>query len=105
MLKLRPAGVWLAIVSIALATQGCWEDEQDQLTLLGDGGCRIADGGTGDPTYSPEMSLEECKAQCLAANGQCTAVEFNANNGMCEVHSEPIAKFERVDGVACYVMK
>jgi hypothetical protein len=102
MLKSRPIGVWLAILGVALTVQGCW-DEQDQLELLGDGGCRTADGGEGGPTHFSEMSLDECKAQCFDGDAPCAAVEFNANNSKCEVHFEPITKFEAVEGVACYV--
>ena len=105
MLKVREVWVWLAIVGIAFAVQGCWGSEQDQLTLLGDGGCRIADGGAGDPTYFSGLSQDECKAKCFDGTGPCVAVEFNANNGACEVHSEPITKFEKVEGVTCYVVR
>jgi hypothetical protein len=101
MLKARQTAVWFAIVGVAVMMQGCWEE--DQLTLLGDGGCRTADGGEGEPIYLSGMSLDECKAQCFDGNGPCAAVEFNATSGNCEVHSAPITKFEAVEGVACYV--
>jgi len=97
-------GVGFAVVGIALMVQGCWGEEQDQLTFLGDGGCRTADGGEGEPTYFSGMSLDECKTQCFGENGPCAAVEFNANNGNCEVHFQRITKFEAVEGVACYVV-
>ena len=42
MFKVRQAGFGLVIVGIALTAQGCWEKDEDQLTLLGDGGCRAA---------------------------------------------------------------
>lgn len=95
-------GVWFAIIGIALMMQGC--RDENQLKLLGEGGCRTADGGEGEPTYLSGMSLEECKTQCVGENGPCAAVEFNANNGNCEVHLQPITKFEAVEGVACYVV-
>ena len=66
MFKMRQVGVGLVIVGIALTVQGCWEKDEDQLTLLGDGGCRTADGGDGSPDYISGMSLEECKQHCFA---------------------------------------
>jgi hypothetical protein len=87
------AGVWMI--------QGCWENEQ--FTLLGEGGCRLADGGEGTPEYLSGLSSEQCQAQCSAEDGQCTAIEYNTNNGLCEIHSEPIVKFEGVEGVFCYL--
>ena len=51
MFTVRQVGVGLVIVGIALTVQGCWEKDEDRLTLLGDGGCRTADGGDGSPTY------------------------------------------------------
>jgi hypothetical protein len=105
MLKVKKIGLWVALLGIALTTQGCWEDDEDQLTLLGDGGCRTADGGTGEPAYLSGMSLEECKAQCFNGKESCTAVEYNANNSMCEIHSDPITTYEKVESVACYVTR
>ena len=105
MLELRQAVAWFAIVGIGLAVQGCWENGQDQLTLLGDGGCRTADGKEGQHTFVKEASLDACKARCFGANGPCTAIEFNTNNSHCEVHSEPITSFEKVEGVTCHVVK
>jgi len=76
MRKAGKIGVWIAVTGIALVVQGCWDEQPQQLALLGDGG-----------------------------ETPCVAVEYNANNSRCEVHREPIAKFEKVDGVACYVMR
>jgi hypothetical protein len=105
MFKVRQVGWALVIVGIALTVQGCWEQDQDQLTLLGDGGCRTADGGDGSPTYIAGMSLEGCKQHCFGDGGPCAAIEFNSGNGMCEVHSAAITRVEPVEGVACYVVK
>jgi PAN domain len=104
MLKARRIGRWLAIVGVALAAQGCWE-EQENLTLIGEGGCRTADGGHGDSWTVQVAAAEDCEAHCSAEEVPCTAVEYNANNGMCEIHREPIARFEHVAGVACYAMR
>jgi hypothetical protein len=93
------------IVGIALTVQGCWEKDEDQLTLLGDGGCRMADGNAGSPIYISGMSLEGCKQNCFGKDKTCTAIEFNSNNNMCEVHSDSIVQVEPVAGVACYVLK
>jgi hypothetical protein len=105
MLKARRIGRWLAIVGVVLATQGCWDDGQERLTLLGEGGCRTADGGHGDSSTVGVASAEDCEAQCFNGEASCTAVEYNSNNGACEIHREPIAKFEHVEGVACYAMR
>jgi hypothetical protein len=105
MLKLRQAGVWLAIAGIALALQGCWENEEPQLTLLGNGGCRTADGTEEKYNVMTEVSLDACKERCFGENGSCTAVEFNTANSHCEVHSAPITRFERVEGVTCHVLR
>jgi len=104
MLKARRIGRWLAIVGLALAVQGCW-DEQESLTLLGEGGCRTADGGHGDSSTVQVASAEDCEAQCSGGEVSCTAVEYNSNNGLCEVHRAPITRFEHVEGVACYAMR
>ena len=104
MRKAKQIGPWLAVGAIVLALQGCWGDEQDQLTLLGDGGCRTADGGDGEPQYVSGLSLDACKARCGdGGDTACTAIEYNTGNGICEVHSKPITIFNAVDGVACYV--
>jgi hypothetical protein len=105
MFKVRRVGFGLVIVGMALTVQGCWEKDEDQLTLLGDGGCRTADGGDGSPTYIAGVSLEGCKQRCFANGEPCAAIEFNANNGMCEVHSQDMTRVEPVSGVACYVLK
>jgi PAN domain len=105
MLKTGRIGLWCAIVGFALAAQGCRDDAQDRLTLLGEGGCRTADGGEGTPSPIQVASAEACEAQCFAGQAACAAVEYNANNGICEVHREPIARFEHVEGVACYAMR
>jgi PAN domain len=97
----RQIAGWVIIGAVALIVQGCWEDEQ--LSLLGEGGCRLADGSTGDPMYLSGLSSDQCQAECLGEDGKCTAVEFNTNNGQCEIHSEPIVKYESVQGVFCYV--
>ena len=90
---------------LALAAQGCRDDGQDRLTLLGEGGCRAADGGDGTPSTVQMASAQDCEALCFAEETPCAAVEYNANNGICEIHREPIAKFEHVEGVACYAMR
>jgi hypothetical protein len=105
MLKVKQAGLWLAIVGAGLAMQGCWEQEESQLTLLGDGGCRTADGSEGTYSVVRENSQDSCKARCVGNNGLCTAVEFNANNGQCEVHTQLITKYEKVAGVTCLVVR
>jgi PAN domain len=105
MFKVRQVGRALVIVGIALTVQGCWEKDPDQLTLLGDGGCRTADGNDGSPIYIAGMSLEGCKQRCFKNGEPCAAIEFNSNNGMCEVHSKAMTRVEPVEGVACYVMK
>ena len=105
MFNVRQVGVGLVIVGIALTAQGCWEKDQEQLTLLGDGGCRTEDGGDGGPDYISGISLEECKQHCFKNGGPCSAVEFNSGNGMCEVHSKAITRVEPAEGVACYVLK
>jgi len=105
MVKVRQAGLWLAIACIVLAMQGCWEEEGTQLTLLGDGGCRTADGSEGAYSVVRERSEDSCKTRCFGANAPCTAVEFNANNGQCEVHTQPITQYEKVAGVTCLVAR
>jgi hypothetical protein len=100
--KARPFAGWLVIAGVALSVQGCWESEQKDLTLLGEGGCRIADGGEGRPIYIKGVSLDECEAKCFDGDGKCTAVEYNTNNSQCEIHSQPITKYEKVGGVFCY---
>jgi hypothetical protein len=97
-------GAWLTVVSMALLAQGCWEDQQDKLTLLGEGGCRTADGGEGDYANVAAASAAECEAQCFAGEKPCTAVEFNGNNNDCEIHHQPITTFKQFDGVSCYVV-
>jgi hypothetical protein len=101
---MRQVGVGLVIVGIALTVQGCWENDEDQLTLLGDGGCRTADGDDGSATYISGTSLESCRQHCFENDELCTAIEFNSNNSRCEVHSESITRVEPVKGVACYVL-
>jgi hypothetical protein len=98
-------GLCLAIVGLALATQGCWDDGDEHLTLLGEGGCRTADGGHGDSSTIETTTVEDCQTGCFAGDAPCAAIEYNANNGMCEVHRQPIASFEHVAGVACYAMR
>jgi hypothetical protein len=105
MLELRQASAWFVIVGVALAVQGCWENEPAQLTLLGDGGCRTADGTEGEYTVVRETSEDACKARCFGGNAPCTAIEFNTNNGQCEVHTHPIKKYEKVEGVTCLVAR
>ena len=100
MRKVRHIIGWVVIAGVWLI-QGCWENEQ--FTLLGEGGCRLADGGEGGPVHLSELSSEQCQAKCSAEDGKCTAVEYNTNNGQCEIHSEAIVKFEGVEGVFCYV--
>jgi hypothetical protein len=105
MVEKRHIWICLVVAGIALAVQGCWEDKPDELTLLGEGGCRTADGGEGDPRYVSGLSLDACKAECFNGDVSCAAVEYNANNSNCEVHSGQITKFEDVEGVSCYVVK
>jgi hypothetical protein len=103
--KAKQMVAWLAVLGIALAVQGCWEDEENRLTLLGDGGCRTADGGEGQPTHISGASLDACKARCFDADAPCIAVEYNANNNNCEIHSGPITTYEKIEGVECYVSR
>jgi hypothetical protein len=102
MLKARQFAGSLVIAGVALSVQGCWEDEQQNLTLVGEGGCRLADGSGGHPIYIAGLSLDQCEANCFNGDGKCTAVEYNSNNNQCEVHSEPIANYQKVAGVFCY---
>ena len=95
---------WFAMVGTTLMLQGCWEEE-DRFTLLGSGGCRTEDGNHGAFTSVSGVSLEQCKAQCSDANGSCAAIEYIAENGNCEVHSERIANYEDKEGVACYISR
>jgi PAN domain len=78
------------------------QDEQGQLTLLGEGGCRTADGGHGEPITISAVSFDQCNSKCFGMNGQCSAFEYNSNNNSCEIHSGPITTFEKVAGVSCY---
>ena len=104
--KARHLVLGWALAGIALVAAGCGEGDQgDGLTLLGEGGCRTADGGEGDPTSVTVASWEECAAQCSNGSGTCKALEYNSNSGLCEVHSEPITQFEPVAGVMCYVVE
>jgi hypothetical protein len=97
----KQIGVWFAIVGIALMVQGCWEDQH--LALLGDGGCRTADDRHGDHTTLSQVAFDECQAQCFSDNGTCTAIEYTTEGGVCEIHSEPITKYAKSKGVACYI--
>jgi hypothetical protein len=101
--KARQISGWVVIAGVGLLGQGCWEDAQDRVTLLGEGGCRIADGGEGDPIHLSGLSSDQCQARCFDENGKCTAVEYNVNNGQCEIHSDPVVKYEGVEGVFCYL--
>jgi hypothetical protein len=96
---------WLAVGVLAIALQACWDDKQDQLTLLGNGGCRTADGGDGHPKYVAGLSLDACKTQCLETKSSCTAIEYNSAKNNCEIHSQPITQVAVSDGVSCYVVK
>lgn len=100
--KARQVAGGLVIAGIALMMQGCWEDEQDRLILLGEGGCRTADGSEGAYITISAVSFNQCEAKCFDVNGQCTALEYNTNNSNCEIHSAPITSFEEVTGVSCY---
>ena len=66
MLKSGRIGLWCAIVGVALAAQGCRDDGQDRLTLLGEGGCRTADGGEGTPSPIQMASAQACEASALS---------------------------------------
>jgi PAN domain len=103
--KAAQISAWLAVVVLAFALQACGDDKQDQLTLLGNGGCRTADGGDGHPKYVAGLTLDACKAQCLQANSSCTAIEYNSAKNNCEIHSQPITQVAATDGVSCYVVK
>ena len=100
--KIAVCGV---IAGIALVVQGCWEDDERRLTLLGGGGCRTADGGEGAPATISVASVDECGSRCFGENGSCAAVEFDGNNNACEIHSAPITTFEKVEGVECYAIR
>ena len=104
MFKVRQVGVGLVIIGIAVTVQGCWEKDEDQLTLLGAGGCRTGNGDNGSRTYISGLSLEECKQHCFENDQPCSAIEFNSNNNKCEVHSGAITRVEAAKGVACYVL-
>lgn len=97
----RQIGVWLATLGITLMVQGCWDNEQ--FTLLGDGGCRTADDRHGTHTTVSKIAFNECQARCFNGSGPCTAIEYTSQGGVCEIHSEPITKYEKAEGVACYV--
>ena len=101
MSKARQLAGWLMITAFALVVQGCWEQEE-QITFVGEGGCRIADGGEGEHSTISAQSVDQCEARCLATNGECVGFEYNSNNNACEIHYEPIATFENVAGVFCY---
>jgi PAN domain len=105
MLKAGKIGIWVTVAGIALMLQGCWDEQPQQLALLGDGGCRMANGAEGKPTLSGAKSPDECQAQCFTGETPCVAVEYNANNNRCEVHHDEITKFEKVAGVTCYVVR
>jgi len=100
----------LVIAGVAPLVQVCAQaeaqhesqDEEDQLTLLGEGGCRTADGGQGAYTRISSVSFDQCKTECFGLNGKCIALEYNSNINGCEIHSEPITSFEEVAGVSCY---
>jgi hypothetical protein len=91
------------LAGVAPLVPGWSKVEQDQLRMLGEGGCRLANGGEGKPAYLAGLSSEQCQAKCISQDGKCSAVEYNTTNGQCEVHSDPIAKFEKVQGVFCYL--
>ncbi len=99
----RQNGSWFALLGLALMVQGCWEGEQ--FALLGDGGCRTADDRHGAHTTVSKIAFDECQAQCFDGNGRCTAIEYTTQGGVCEIHSELITKYEKAEGVACYVTK
>jgi hypothetical protein len=101
MIETKRLSFCFGVVSMALLVQGCWE-EDEQFSLLGSGGCRTTDDRQGAYTTISGLSLEECRAQCSRTNGRCTAIEFRAEDGNCELHSDPITKFEPREGVACY---
>jgi hypothetical protein len=103
--KIGQIGACLAVVGIALAVQGCWGEDEQRLTLLGDGGCRTAEGGEGNQVPVSVASVDECKAKCFNENGSCAAVEYNASSDACEIHSAPITTYEQVDGVECYALR
>src|SRR5690606_22960076 len=100
MSKARQLAGWLMITGFALVVQGCWEDEQ--MTFVGEGGCRFPEGSKGKYRTVSAESLDQCEARCLATNGECAGFEYNSNNNACEIHYEPIATFENVAGVFCY---
>jgi hypothetical protein len=91
------------LAEVAPLVQGWSKGEQDQLALLGEGGCRLADGGEGNPVHLAGLSYEQCQAECTSENGECSAVEYNTNNGQCELHSGTIVKFEEIEGVFCHL--
>jgi PAN domain len=105
MAKLKRIALWSVILGIALVTQACWDDDPKGFKLVGEGACRQADGGAGNPRYAKAASLDECFSQCLQDSSSCKAIEYNSKNGSCEIHSEPISKFEKVEGVSCYTVE
>jgi len=103
--QLKRLARWSMILGVAIAVQACGDAAPKGLKLVGAGGCRNADGSEGRPTTVKVASLEECTSQCREAGKSCTAIEYNANNGSCELHSEPISKFEQAAGVSCYAVE
>ncbi|HEX5077976.1 MAG TPA: PAN domain-containing protein [Geminicoccaceae bacterium] len=102
--KVIRIGALFAIVGIALTAQGCWDENPHELTFLGEGGCRTADGGEGPHVTLAASSSDECQAHCFSGKQACVAVEFNSTNNSCEIHSKPITSFAKAAGVSCYVV-
>ncbi|CAK0876042.1 unnamed protein product, partial [Prorocentrum cordatum] len=60
--------------------------------LVGNGGCRTADGGAGDFEVAIIEHSEQCHNMCLA-NSWCVGYEIsNTDCQRCELHREPIAE-------------
>jgi PAN domain len=103
--RLKRIALWSTILGIAFMVQACWEDEQKGLKLVGAGACRNADGSEGRPRTVKAASLDDCSSQCLQEGKSCKAIEYNSTNGSCEIHSEPMTSFEKVEGVSCYAVE
>ena len=59
--KVVRIGTLFAIVAIALTAQGCWDEQPHELTFLGEGGCRTADGGEGELVTVAASSSAACR--------------------------------------------
>jgi len=70
--------------------------------FLGQGSCRTATNGAGTYTRIEMGSSAECRQKCNE-DENCLAYEFYAHSEQCEIHTEPISKFQKQHGFRCYV--